>query len=104
MKAHNVTLAIATVMAVVGVVQLDNYWAAQNWHLEVKTRTPIYKTDDYPYGSQSLPNKVIGYLNPGEKPNILGMDYGKEWPYWIVRLSSGQKGYLFAPDVEFKRK
>lgn len=104
MKVRNIAFAIAVFVAVVGVVQLVNYWGTQSWHLDVKTRAPVYETDEYPYGSQLLPNKVVGYLEPGDIPKVLAMHYGNEWPYLVVRLPSGQKGYLFAPDVELKRK
>ncbi len=46
---------------------------------------------------------IVGYIEVGGKPDVRGITYDKPWPYWEVRLQSGQRGYLFAPDVELGR-
>jgi hypothetical protein len=104
MRARGTVIIVASILAITGGIWLYNYREAQSWLLEVRTSAPIYETDEYPYGSQSPPNRVVGYLKPGEKPDVISMGYGKDWPYWKVRLPSGERGYLFAPDVDFKRK
>jgi hypothetical protein len=104
MRGRGTVIIVASIFAITGGTWLYNYWEAQSWLLEIRTPAPIYETDEYPYGSQSSLNRVVGYLKPGEKPDVISMGYGKDWPYWKVRLPSGERGYLFAPDVDFKRK
>ena len=66
-------------------------------------RAPIYANPTYPYGSQSPPNPIIGYLEVGSKPHVRRIALVEPWPYWEVQPQSGARGYLFAPDVEVTR-
>ena len=77
---------------------------ALRWDIEIKVRAPIYANPTYPYGSQSPPNPIIGYLEVGSKPDVRRMEFVEPWPYWEVQLESGVRGYLFAPDVEVRRR
>ena len=99
-------LLLALVLAVAGYagMRVQNYNEARSWHIEVKVRAPIYEKSSYPYGSQSPPNAIVGYLEVGAKPNIRSMGWAEPWPYWEVQLESGKRGYLFAPDVKVSRR
>ena len=77
---------------------------ALRWDIEVKVRAPIYANPTYPYGSASPPNPIIGYLEVGSKPHVRRVVLVEPWPYWEVQLESGARGYLFAPDVEVRRR
>jgi len=77
---------------------------AERWDVEVSVRAPIYANPTYPYGSESPPNSIIGYLEVGSKPHLRRIVLVEPWPYWEVRLESGERGYLFAPDVHVKRR
>ena len=59
---------------------------------------------DVPYGSQSPPHPIIGYLEVGSKPHVRRIALVEPWPCREVQLLSGARGYLFAPDVEVSRK
>src|SRR5437867_13354957 len=99
-------LLLALALVVIGYIgmRLQNYNEARSWHIEVRGRAPIYERSRYPYGSQSPPNPIVGYLEVGSKPDVRGMVYAEPWPYWEIQLESGERGYLFAPDVEISRK
>jgi hypothetical protein len=77
---------------------------ALRWDVEIKVRAPIYANPTYPYGSASLPNPIIGYLEVGSKPHVRRVAFVEPWPYWEVQLESGASGYLFAPDVQVRRR
>ena len=104
MRLVELLAAVAVVSAAFGLLTLDGYYEARTWQLEAKKPAPIYETDIYPYASGSPPNRIVGYLNPGVSPEIIGMGKGKEWWYWEVRLPSGERGFIFAPDVDAKHK
>jgi len=99
-------LVLALSLVVIGYIgmRVQNYIEARSWHIEVKVRAPVYESSSYPYGSQSPPNSIVGYLEVGSKPDVRGMRYDEPWPYWEVQLESGKRGYLFAPDVKISRK
>jgi hypothetical protein len=84
-------------------LELERHYQARAWRVEAKVRAPVYETAVYPYGSQSPSNRVVAYLGPGERPEVLAVDFGKEWPSWEIRLPSGQRGFLFAPDIIAER-
>ena len=77
---------------------------ALRWDVEIKVRAPIYANPTYPYGSESPPNPIIGYLEVGSKPHVRRVAFVEPWPYWEVQLESGARGYLFAPDVAVRRR
>src|SRR6267143_2557621 len=77
---------------------------ALRWDIEIKVRAPVYANPTYPYGSQSPPNPIIGYLEVGSKPHVRRIELVEPWPYWEVQLESGARGYLFAPDVKVSRR
>jgi hypothetical protein len=87
-------------------LRITNYYEAQSWKISTDGNkpSPVYETDFYPYGSQSPPNRIIGYLKPGEVADIVSMGSGKEWPFWKIRLKSGARGFVFAPDVKAEKK
>lgn len=89
---------------IIGAIWYNEHLEAQRWVITNVTRAPVYETDEYPYATASLPNRVVGYLEPGEVPRVLSMGVDKYWPHWKVVLPSGQQGYIFAPDVKAKRK
>jgi hypothetical protein len=105
MKARYVYLVLAFAVVLGGYValRLQNYYEARSFDIEVKVRAPVYQKSSYPYGSQSPPSLIVGYIEVGAKPDVRGITYDKPWPYWEVRLESGKTGYLFAPDVEVRR-
>jgi hypothetical protein len=107
-KSHQVyrVVAVALCLGIGGyvILRVQNYHEARSWSIEIKVRTPVYETSAYPYGSQSPPNAIVGYLEVGSKPDVRAMAYDKPWPYWEVRLESGKRGYIFAPDVEAGRR
>lgn len=102
MRPRNVYLILAVSVIAAGyvVMRVENYYEARRWHIEVKVRAPVYEKPIYPYGTQSPPNPVVGYLEVGAKPDLRSVDYDKDYPYWEVRLESGKRGYLFMPDVQ----
>jgi hypothetical protein len=104
MKSHTPTIVLVIASMLVASLLTLRDAKAQSWLLEVKIRAPVHENEAYPYGSNSPPNRVVAYLQPGEKPQVISGGFGKEWPYWKVRLPSGQTGYLFAPDVAFKQE
>jgi hypothetical protein len=83
---------------------LQNYNEARSFDIEVKVRAPVYEKSTYPYGTQSPPNPIVGYIEIGSKPDVQAITYDKPSHYWEVRLDSGKTGYLFAPDVEVRGK
>src|SRR3989454_1172898 len=92
-------------------VTSEPVWTGQNFRKgsgqnfrNPQVRAPIYANPTYPYGSQSPPNPIIGYLEVGSKPHVRRMEFVEPWPYWEVRLESGARGYLFAPDVKVSRR
>src|SRR5436309_13847640 len=99
-------LLLASALVVVGYLgmRFQNDREALRWDIEIKVRAPIYANPSYPYGSQSPPNPIIGYLEVGSKPDVRRMEFVEPWPYWEVQLESGVRGYLFAPDVEVRRR
>jgi hypothetical protein len=98
-------LLVASALAVIGYLRMyfQSQTEALRWNIEVKVRAPVYANPSYPYGSQSPPSSVIGYLEVGSKPHVRRVAYDDPWPYWEVPLESGLRGYLFAPDVEASR-
>lgn len=104
MKPTRIAVVLVVLAAVVVVLRLNAHREMQGWRIDTKAPTPIYETDSYPYGSQSHLNPVVGYLNPGDRPKIIGMSYGKEWRVWEVSLPSGKSGFIFDPDVEVRRE
>ena len=106
MKTRYVYLSLALSLAFGGylLLRVQNYYEARTFDLEVKARAPVYEKSSYPYGTQSPPNAIVGYLEVGSKPDVRGITYDKPWPYWEVRLESGKTGYLFAPDVQVHGK
>jgi len=106
MRSANVVIIILILAAGATFLRIADYFEARSWRVSTNGNisSPIYETDNYPYGSQSPPNRVVGYLKPGEIADIVSMGYGKEWPYWKVRLQSGNRGFLFAPDVKAEKK
>jgi len=97
-------LALGLVVAGYAGMRIQSYQEAHSWRIEVKVRAPVYEKSSYPYGSQSPPNPVVGYLEVGSKPDVRGMGWEEPWPYWEVQLESGARGFLFAPDVEVSRR
>ena len=99
-------LLLASALVVVGYLgmRFQSDIEALRWDIEIKVRAPIYANPTYPYGSQSPPNPIIGYLEVGSKPDVRRMEFVEPWPYWEVQLESGVRGYLFAPDVEVRRR
>ena len=95
------TVMIGTV---VGAIWLHQRSEAQHWILTSVNRTPVNETDEYPYATASVPNRVVGHLEPGQVPEVLSMGADKYWPHWKVVLPSGQKGYIFAPDINARRR
>ena len=77
------SLLVASALAVIG--YLGMYFQIQTealrWNLEVQVRAPVYANPSYPYGSQSPPNPVIGYLEVGSKPHVRRVAYDDPWPY-----------------------
>ena len=106
MKSKKIIFLIAILVAWAIYLQVLDYFEARSWRISANGNipSPIYETDIYPYGSQSPPNQIIGYLKPGEVADIVSMGYGKEWPFWKVRLESGKRGFIFAPDVKSEKK
>jgi hypothetical protein len=110
MKPRHIYFVLAALLAlglvVIGFVgtRIQSYNEARSWRIEVKVRAPVYENPTYPYGTQSRPNRIVGYLEVGSKPEVRGIAYVEPWPYWEVQLQSGARGYLFAPDVEVSRK
>jgi hypothetical protein len=111
MKPRHVYLVLVVPLLAFGLVvmgfvgmRIQSYNEARSWGIEVKVRAPVYEKPIYPYGTQSPPNRVVGYLEVGSKPDVRGMGWREPWPYWEVQLQSGARGYLFAPDVEVSRK
>lgn len=104
MKAFGIAVFVGVVAAGVGAWRVHNYYEARSWHIEVKERAPVYEDDAYPYASQSPRNRIVGYLEPGEAADVSSINYGKDYVYWKVRLKSGERGYLFSPDVEIRRE
>jgi len=82
MKPRYAYLVLALGLVVVGyvVMRVQNYHEARSWNIEVKVRAPVYESSSYPYGSQSPPNAIVGYIEVGSKPDVRGMEYGKDWP------------------------
>lgn len=105
MKSIKVIIVIVLLAAGAIYLSIADYYEARSWRVSTNGNipAPIYETDNYPYGSLSPPNRVVGYLKPGEVANIVSMGYGKEWPFWKVRLESGNRGFIFAPDVKSER-
>src|SRR6266403_2273929 len=99
-------LLLASALVLVGYfgMRSQSDMEALRWDIEIKVRAPIYANPTYPYGSQSPPNPIIGYLEVGSKPHVRRMGFVEPWPYWEVQLESGARGYLFAPDVEVSRR
>lgn len=87
-----------------GAIWLHDHWETQRWVLGSVNRAPVYETDEYPYATASVPNRIVGYLEPGQVPKVLSMGADKYWPHWKVVLPSGQKGYIFAPDINARRR
>jgi hypothetical protein len=74
------------------------------WDVVVSSRAPVYASRHYPYGTASRPNPVVGYLEPGAAPKVLGVYNDKPWPVYEVKLPSGVDGFLFAVDVDAKSR
>jgi hypothetical protein len=106
MTERRVFLILAVILIACGyaALRLEGYYEAQRWQFDVSVRAPAYENSSYPYGSQSPPNAIVGYIEVGTQPDARSMDYGKDYPYWEVRLASGQRGYLFGPDVRVRPK
>jgi hypothetical protein len=105
-----VVLALALLLGGYAALRVQNHYRSQNYYearsfdIEVKVRAPVYEKSTYPYGTQSPPNPIVGYIEVGSKPDVQGITYDKPWHHWEVRLESGRTGYLFAPDVEVRGK
>jgi hypothetical protein len=106
MKMKNTIILILLLVAGIAYVRITDNLEARSWKISTNGNkpSPVYETDIYPYGSQSPPNRIIGYLKPGEVADIVSMGYGKEWPFWKIRLKSGERGFIFAPDVTTEKK
>jgi len=111
MKPRLVYLVLALVFLALGLAAIGYFGMrfqsnreALRWDIEIKVRAPIYANPTYPYGSQSPPNPIIGYLEVGSKPHVRRVAFVEPWPYWEVQLESGARGYLFAPDVHVTRR
>ncbi len=111
MKPRPVYLVLALVLLALGLaaigyvgMRFQSDIEALRWDIEIKVRAPTYANPTYPYGSQSPPNPIIGYLEVGSKPHVRRMGFVEPWPYWEVQLESGARGYLFAPDVKVSRR
>lgn len=71
MKSHTPTFVLVIASMLVASLLTLRDAKAQSWLLEVKTRAPVYENEAYPYGSNSPPNRVVAYLQPGEKPQVI---------------------------------
>ena len=97
-------LALGLIAVGYVVMRVENYYEARRWHIEVKVRAPVYEKSTYPYGTQSPPSPVVGYLKVGSKQDLRGVEYDEDYPHWEVRLESGKRGYLFMPDVQASQR
>ena len=76
-------LLIASAMVLAGYLAayLQGQTEALRWNIEIKVRAPVYANPSYPYGSQSPPNPIIGYLEVGSRPHIRRVAYDDPWLY-----------------------
>src|SRR5258706_13665021 len=71
-----------------------------SYQLRVEKRAPVYARGTYPYVQSPEPNEIIGYLRAGDTPEVVGMRWESKRPQWEVRLASGERGFVFFPDVD----